>query len=659
MPFGPTDMHKMLGVEVPDPITFAVGEQWCDRPQLYPRQATLFKVIFLREDLFTEYDYQVVAEWEQEFVERGKGVCPQVLERMRWLRALGYSWFREVLLVMGRRAGKGYICALAMAYVIWCYLAKGDPQEHYGIDRSKQLATFIFAVKKDSAIKNLWGDLNSIIIDAPCFADFISKPLGTSLTVHAPADYQKAMRRLERGVDSTKDSATFLIEPKESSPTAGRGPAGCIIGFDEMAHVVKSVAKSDAADMYAGATPALDQFGTDGFIVAPSSPWDMTGKFYELCVNALEIDEETEEPVYKNKLMLQLESWAIYYDWERWEELDLLPAGFLGDLDEYVDAPLPRFKQLRGAIQTYDDQMRLEERANPDTFNVERKASWATALDAYMNRTKVEEVFKPWEARLPENGPPVLTQQRKGLMTFTYKAHGDPAEVNCTFGFSMAHVEPDPDGQPHVVFDMIKHWDPADYPDHFLDYEEILDWIYVQAVVPFLPVEVTFDQWNSIASVRGLRKLIRDGGGLTRRVEAYEKHATAENNWTRYEQLKAAINLGRVHAPMDTESCEQAQRELLFVQKGPGRKVIPPTTGPVRTKDTADCMMEVTSYLIGDQIDQYVREGLRSQRVGGAMRSPGAPLGSGRDEDVFARMGSRGGPRGGPAIGSPARPRRR
>lgn len=652
LPFNPAEMHKVLSVEVPDPITFVVSQKYLDRPNLYPRQATLLKIIFLREDLFTAYDYDVVAEWEQSFAETGEnGICPQVLERMRYLKANGHSWFREVLLVMGRRAGKGYISALAMSYVLWCYMAKGDPQAHYGIDRSKQLACFIFASKKDHAIKNLWGDLYNIITDAPCFTPFLSKKLGTSLSVYAPADFLKMEKRANRGVNLTKDSASFLIEPKESTALAGRGPAAMMQGYDEMAHVVKAVAKADAGDVYEAAKPALDQFGKDGFIVAPSSPWEMTGKFYELWLQSIEMADDG-RPVYQNKLMLQLASWQIYEDWERAEFLPLLPPTFAGDLGEYAPRPaaiagadtdmeqlrratealqfkpMPRFVPLQGAIQTYDDDMALEKRANPEKFAVEREAKWATVQDAYMIAPRVREAFADWLERPPEYGIPRLVTQNQGRMGFLYKAHGDPAEVNCRFGFSLAHVEPGDDGRPHVVFDLIKHWDPADYEGHILDYDEILDWIYDHAIVPFMPTEVTFDQFNNVASVRGLQKKILEGKPLPKLINVFVKDATHANNWERYEQLKAAINLGLVHIPSDTESSDIAQGELLFLQRGNGNKVDHPTTGPVTTKDVADTICETVSYLIGDQIDQFVFHQLGNQRPGAAMNAATKPFGT-------------------------------
>jgi hypothetical protein len=199
-PFLPTDYQMFTGLSVPDPITFVVGSEWLDRKNLYPRQATLLKVIFLREDLFTDYDYDVVEEWEQSFRRTGNnGITPGILERMRYLRANGYRYFREVLLVLGRRAGKGYLSALAMSYVLWGYLAKGDPQGHYGVDRDKQLAVFIYAGKKEQARENLWKDLVNVILGGPCFADYVSRPMGESLSVYAPNDFVRMRKLRARG----------------------------------------------------------------------------------------------------------------------------------------------------------------------------------------------------------------------------------------------------------------------------------------------------------------------------------------------------------------------------------------------------------------------------------------------------------------------------
>lgn len=248
---GPESMHQWFtGIEVPDPITFFTHPDYCDRP-IYPRQGTLLKVIFLREDLFTEFDYDVVAEWEEDFRNTGNnGICPQILERMRYLKSKGYKWFREVLLVMGRRAGKGYISGLSLAYVLWNYMALGDPQGHYGVDRDKRLTCLIFAGKRDQAKATVFGDLRNVITGAPCFAPYISQVLAERLSVYAPHDFVRIRKMAERGVQGEMDMATFEILPKESTMMAGRGPASFSQAYDEMAHVVASGANRSAEEVY-------------------------------------------------------------------------------------------------------------------------------------------------------------------------------------------------------------------------------------------------------------------------------------------------------------------------------------------------------------------------------------------------------------------------
>lgn len=668
---GPMEILQWFhGVQVPDPITFIVGTEWLNRPNLYPRQATMLKIIFLRDDLFTDYDRLVITEWIEAFdpETNPEGIQPDIYERIAYLKARGYRWFHEVLLAVGRRGGKGYIAALAMAYILWNYMAKGDPQDYYGIDRDKKLTCLIFAGKRDQAKENLWRDLYNVVTGAPCFSSYVNNAQGESLTVYAPHDYVRIKDLESRGIVPAIDMASFQILPRESTGLAGRGPASCIIGFDEMAHVVKAVAKADAGEVYEASKPSLDQFGRDGFIIAPSSTWQMLGKFYELWQQSLEKDEETGEPLYPEKLMLQLSSWGPYMDWEDASSFPLFPDAFVGDLGEYVEAKHPAFQRLRGPIQAYDDQMQREERANPDTFAVERRSRWAAALDAYLNEKKVIQVFESWPERPPTYGPPVLTMQRQGLLAMSFKAHGDPAEVNCRFGFAVAHEEivwgTDEKGKPlpvaHAVFDLIHHWDPADYEDHTIDYDEVLDWIWDKVITKFHPEELTFDQFNNVATIQRLQKRVR-ATPLPKRVNVFEKTATQQLNWTRFETFKAAINMGLVHAPY----YQEAKEELTFLTKPDGsNRVVPPSSGPVQTKDIADCMVECVHVLLGEQMKNFLNKDLRNFGPQGSLPGGIDPL---RHLDAATKDGvlpqealsgfarSRGGGR--PEGGSQRRPR--
>jgi hypothetical protein len=625
------------GPAVPDPVTFVIGEEWLGKSQIYPRQLTMLKLIFLRDDLFTDYDRMVINEWitefqetnpdagsENKFTAQTNGCQPDIYERIAYLKERGYKWFPEVILAIGRRGGKGYISALAMAYVLWNYMAKGNPQEYYGISQEKAMSCMIFAGKKEAAKMNLWGDLYAVLTTAPCFTPYISAALAESLTIYAPYDHVRIRQQEARGISSVKDMASFQILPRESTLIAPRGPAGFIIGFDEAAHVKNAGTTRAFGEVYNAARPALDQFGKDGFVVLPSSTWEMIGRFYELWQLSLEREPGKWgelAPSYPDKFMLQLPSWGPYKDWERAADIPVFPESFGGDLEEYVGAALPRLRPLKGAIQTYDEAMMREERSNPDTFAVERKSHWATSLDAYLNTARVTQMFSPWEGRDESFGRPELTMQISGPLIIDYRAHGDPSNVNCRFGFAVAHIEPATVGpEPgdhsrvlnHVVFDLIHYWDPADFENHIIDYDVVTDWIFDNVVKRFQPSELTFDQYNSPATVQRLSKLVR-GAHLQKNIQVYERTATAQVNWATYETFKACVNMGLVHAPPHAE----AQEELKFLLKPEGQqKVLPPDSGPVTTKDIADCIAIVTSSLLGEQMRAFIASDLASQRPG-------------------------------------------
>jgi hypothetical protein len=387
------DAHRNLTnnpEHVPDIVEFVTSPHFLNRPNLYPRQATWLKVIFLELEMLTDYDYQVIGEWSEGFKlpERPPahldpesdavlkysgdwGIVPDVIERMKILRSMNYRWFRQVLAVLGRRSAKGYIGGLAGSYVLWYYLMLGDARDHFGIDRDKRLACQVFAGKKMQARDNQWRDIVNVIAGAPCFQKYISQSLAESISVNSKVDLVRPPR------DTTMDLATYEIVPKEATTMAARGPASFMQFYDEMAHMVSTTGGSRSAEeVYDSATPSLDQFKNLAFIYSGSSPWQMTGKFYELVSQTLQVDADTLRPVYPENIMLQLESWNIYEDWA-----DTADGKFVArpkctkiiPFEGPKEFPEITFKPLKNAIQEYDERMQRLERANPDTFRVERR----------------------------------------------------------------------------------------------------------------------------------------------------------------------------------------------------------------------------------------------------------------------------------------------
>jgi hypothetical protein len=422
-------------------------------------------------------------------------------------------------------------------------------------------------------------------------------------------------------------------------------------GYDEMAHVVASGANRSAEDVYAAATPSLDQFGKDGFIIEPSSPWQMMGQFYENYMQSLAFDEKG-DPVYPDKLMVQLTSWDIYVDWEMAHELPVFPPCYdyrtyehapdcvhSGGTREYEEGellPTLYFQPLKGAIQTYDEDMVRLKMSNPETFAVERESKFATALDAYLNADKVMAMFHEWNGR-------VLTMQDKGTLVHTYKAHSDPSKSNANFATAIAHPEYSEDGTVHCVFDFIHHFDPADFPDHTIDYDHVEEFIWGK-IKAFIPEVWTFDQWNSASTIQRLQKRVREAN-FPRQVQVYEETATAAHNWKRAENFKTALNMGWVHAPY----YEQAELELKFLQEKNG-KVEKPTMGPIQTKDVADCIMECVMAIVGEQVNMFMAGDLSRMRPQGAMGggiTPFPGMSAGGSDDPMALLSAFSRSRGG------------
>lgn len=583
---------------MPSIIEFCLSDRYLNRPNLYPRQATLLKIMFLQKELFTQYDYDVIGEWTQSYLhtadERGQGnngIVPDVLERIDICLAQGRKWFRQTSNISGRRGSKGHVGGQAGAYVLWNYMSLGDPQGYYGVDRDKTLAAMVFAGKKEQAVKNQWGDLNSVILGANCFTPYISKPLGESLSIYAPHDFERMYERWERGVYSAGDMASIEVLAKESTIMAARGPAAFMQFYDEFAHVTAATAKASAEDVWTSATPSLDQFGQDAFIYIPTSPWQKIGQAYVEYEQSIEKNEDGSVK-YPEKLMVQLTSWDIYKDWERANDLRTEPDGM-------------RFQPLRNAIQNYDDQMRQLEKANPETFRVERRAHWATVMDAYLNPERVKDLWKPW----PTEADP-LVQQIRGRLDLIYRAHGDPSKSGAGFGFAMGHIAgTDERGLPHVIFDQIRVWEPSDYESGEIDYDDVESDLE-EVVKDFMPGELTFDQFNSIGTIQRLQKFALKME-LPKRVSIYERTATGPLNWKTYETFKTALNMGLLHGPY----MEKADLELTFLQDL-GGKVEHPTSGPVQTKDVADCLAIVTYELIGSQMSAFIGKSLGELPLG-------------------------------------------
>jgi hypothetical protein len=600
-----------LTLLVPDPIEFSLSSEYLGKP-LYPRQGTVLKCMFLRTDLLCDYDHKVIAEWEWQWQQSGEeGTPPGLLDRMEACRAEGRRWFRDTLNISGRRSGKNHIGGIGGSYVTWHYLALGNPQYHYGIDQDKHLAMFVFAAKKEMAMRQQWADLATTILGAQCFRPYLTGVARVDeLRLYTQFDRQRIADRHHEGVAiRDEDMASIEIMPKESTLVSARGPALFALVFDEMAHVTRQVARASAEQVWDQATPALDQFHKDGWIYEPSSPEAKTGQFYANSVEAQRISDGSEGipvglPARPDIFVLQLASWEIYKDWEIAHTIPLRP----GEPECY-----PRQRQ---AVQEYDDQMRRLERANPQKFNVERRSRWASVADAYLHAERVDAAFEPW----PNEERQMNVPRSVGSMAFDYVMHIDPSKVGDNTGLCIAHaVKVQGDLLPHVITDVVGHWAPGDFVDNGMeiDYNSVLGEI-IDLIGKFLPSEVSFDQGPSSGMMMQTLRTMLGRQRLPKQVRVLERTATMQSNWAVAETTKVALQMGCLHLIPD----ELLRNELLFLQLVKPQKVDHPTSGPVQSKDVYDALSQCVHALIGKDVarmmgDQFTEAGILPGAQGG------------------------------------------
>jgi hypothetical protein len=589
------DFKTALAPKKVDIVEFAESDEYCNRP-LYPYQKIVLKLIFLQE--LDGFEEDILSKWIKESSTEAfypTAIAPMIRERVGYLRDSGYKHFPIVQMVGGRRSGKGYMTGIAIAYKAYQLILMDDPMYHYGVDPTKEIYFPIIAASLKQAKEFQFSDVFNTITHCKAMQKFISKGSETLITLHTPASKRQELEMKAMYPNMTRDLAKIKLEALATSASTIRGGTSMVIAMDEMAHMMAGESTRSADLVWDSGTPSLKQFDTDGMVFANSSPWTKIGKFYELYEQSLEM--EGTFPKYPENFMMQWPSWVMYEDHQL--------------------ATSPRISRRAKPLITFAS-LDSERKSDPDKFRVEYGAHFQETLDAFLRPEMVDRMFN---GQTPDGR--FLNTTHSGVGSFIYKGHGDPSQTTANFGIAIGHIETydeivtDEDGKtvfengrpavvpmPHVVFDLIDAFYPSDMPDG------VIDWINV--VMPeigtlirnFRPFEFTFDQFDSTMAIQQLRKDTQAKGITDVRIR--EVTATVAQNKRRWDNFKAALYLGRVHAPaprgqLNERSLDLGRDELKFLQLK-NDKVMKQDQGPIQTKDIADCIAEVVDALIGDSL---------------------------------------------------------
>lgn len=552
-----------------DIITFATDKNYCGK-KLYIEQSVILKTIYNIE--LSEIEKEVYAYWEEQ------GYVPKDLRERREKRL---SNFKEVIMVVGRRGSKSFIAGIMAAYAAYLLILKNNPQEYYGIEEDKELFIYCVARSGPQTKKTIFADVKSTIINCKFLQKWIHPDhtgvTETEVKIQTPHDRMKEMDLDAKGIPHTP-IASIKIVSLHSNSASLRGPTVFFAILSEIAHFLDTNGRLSGGAVYDAIAPSIRQFGDDGIIVLESTPWSQVGKFYEEYCRGIGIKPDGTDldyEAYSHIALFHMPSWEMYR--------------YAGNVGMH---PILTFEDVEDEALT-----------NPDSFWVEYGAQFATTLEAYFDPELVDAVFDPR-----------IKVKEMGIHRFRYKFHCDPGLTGANFSVVGGHEEIIGKSVwkfefdqsmwelPIVVVDYIKAYKPSDFEGHEVDYFMIGNEL-VDLGKTFNLDEMTFDQWNSAGSIAHVRNGFQKMGKTHIKVKV--DYFTEKKNFSRYENLKAAMLQRRVKIPLGREGSDAhlLKLEMKFLQKK-NMKVEKQTSGPIQTKDLADCLGMVVMKVLGDIREQ-------------------------------------------------------
>ncbi|AZF98151.1 terminase [Mycobacterium phage Bonray] len=256
-------------------VDFVVHPSFCGR-MLYPRQMTLLKLIYLETETMTDYDLTVIGEWADGFKNRAQpiGVQPDIMDRVKLLKSLGYTHFPHIQMVLGRRASKGIMGGIVTTERIAYLYSLGSWQQHYNQVPGQVAEIQVVAPSLNLSVTRQFKDIRNTVMDCKYLREHIVGDKITEFFIRTPGDEQTIIENKLSGVDSDREIASIVCKAATATSTSGRGGTGFVNCYDEYAHMLTGTGSAKTGEeIYDAFQPALDQFGKDAMTYLASSPY--------------------------------------------------------------------------------------------------------------------------------------------------------------------------------------------------------------------------------------------------------------------------------------------------------------------------------------------------------------------------------------------------
>jgi hypothetical protein len=456
-----------------------------NRPGLYPVQRFIVKLFYNLPLDDREKKIVVTDTFRERILYRFTEV-----EYLRYLASEGRCNIaeqdhirRQLLLSIGRRAGKTTLSAIFASYELYRLLSLGNPQAYYGIPNGNRIQIISVATDKDQA-GLLFSDVTSHLARCEFFQPYIANNTLSYVQFRTPYDierYGPTVRHESGKFASFNGKASIRITFKASVSKGLRGSGNIVIILDEMAHF-QDKGMSSAKDIYDAIVPSTMAFSpkdprdtskplgpVEARVICISSPLNKAGKFFELYHFGMSRAEGSE-----NMLVIQAPTWEV---------------------NPTVEA----------------SSLKEKYHEDPTVFMTEYGAQFSDRVSGWIEREEdLLECVKP-EHRPRNYGPPRFPHQMGidvGLIgdgTCIAITHLEGPKIVLDYHEAWYAGIPWKQTNPHLPAPITEYAKTLEMVER-LDFEEIARWI-VGLSKRFYLTDGLFDRWNGIPLEQALKKV--------------------------------------------------------------------------------------------------------------------------------------------------------
>jgi len=471
--------------------------------------------------------------------------------------------FRELVLVLGRRSGKGFVISIIALYEAMKLLEcpGGSPFKYYGLDDGNPLFILTVATSGDQA-KIVFSEMKSKLHQSDYFRSKLGRSTTDKIHLFTPEDRRKQKELMSQGLVEMCNSVegSVVIMSGHSNSESLLGKSVFVLLLDEVASFKSSSGPGGGDRIYSALGPSQAAFTRNAY--------DENGN---------QLFDENGDPVKV------LESKTISISSPRAEEGMLYKLyREAGEVENRLAFRLPTWKVN---LSMTEEMLRREYKwYTPDEFAMEFGAQFSgTGGEKFIANEYVDKAFDIGVS---------LGQQEAGRPGFIYYAHLDPSSTSHNYALIVLHVEKrartiEKNGRsrkehvPYFVVDHIKCWQPP--PGGSINVFEVDKYI-INLARRFRFAMITYDVWNSLSSVQKLR-----AKGIPCKVTPFR----AKYKMHIYDHLEHLMVNHQLALPKKTPYSNLLEMELKCLKRiytPLGFKIRPDEEALVKTDDCCDAL---------------------------------------------------------------------